>query len=153
MEIKISPNQRGFNLLELMIVISVIALLISVSGYAWQVMVRRGNEAAAITHLTKINTAQAYFASRRKGTFAKGFVELVRTNLLERSFRKEVPVVDGYRFTLKRLSNRSFELHAEPESRGLISGTGTRSYYLDSSQHAITYTDEERPATAEDEEL
>lgn len=94
-------TELGFNLIELMIVIAVIALLISISGYAWQVMIRRGNEAAAVAFVNKINTAQAYFASKHQGRFAASFRLLVADNLLDKVFDDETPVIDGYRFLLK----------------------------------------------------
>jgi len=141
--------------LELMIVISVIALLISVSGYAWQIIVRRGNEAAAVTHVKKINTAQAYFASKHKGRFAESLTVLAKANLLEKSFNAAIPVVDGYRFTLKTddSPSRYFSLNADPEIGGGIRATGSSHYFLDSASHSITVTEDERPADSDDPSL
>lgn len=148
-------KEAGFNLIELMIVIAVIALLISISGYAWQVMVRRGNEVAAVAFLSKINTAQAYFASKNKGRFAARFPELVAANLLEKSFDRDLAVIDGYIFTLKveDSRSRSFVVNADPEISKGIGTTGTSHYYLDSESHSITSTEEERPASRDDPSL
>lgn len=145
-------QQAGFNLIELMLVMAIIALLISVSGYAWQIMIRRCNEAAAVAYLNKINTAQAFYASRHKGRFADSFHDLVDSNLIGRYFDAEMPLVDGYHFTLVTENDRSnyFSINADPAVGGGIKATGTSHYFLDSSSHSITATDEDRKATAVD---
>jgi len=145
-------GQAGFNLIELMIVIAIIALLISVSGYAWQVMIRRGNETAAISHITKINTAQAYFASKHKGKFAAEFAELVGQNLISDQFDDLTPTVDGYVFTLKTSEKGAFSysISADPLVSSGINATGTTHYYLDSAGHTIRITEEDRPANRDD---
>ncbi|MEP6901298.1 MAG: prepilin-type N-terminal cleavage/methylation domain-containing protein, partial [Actinomycetota bacterium] len=51
-------SQAGFNLIELMIVIAIIALLIGVGVPAWQSMVRRGNETTAAQTIQTIKTLQ-----------------------------------------------------------------------------------------------
>ncbi len=148
-------NECGFNLIELMIVIAVIALLISISGYAWQVMIRRGNEAAAIGFVNKINTAQAYFASKNKGRFAANFGQLVKDNLMDKTFDSDQPVIDGYKFTMKTENKPGnfFSINADPEIGSGLRATGTTRYYLDSASHAITFTEEQRSANASDPSL
>ena len=145
-------GEAGFSLLELMVVIAIIAILISVSGYAWQVMVRRGNEAAAVSYLNKINVAQVYFASKHRGRFAKTLIELVDSELLDKKFGKPDAVVDGYRFTLRTAESPSdsFSINADPVIGSGIRATGTSHYFLDSSSHSMTSTEEDRPATAAD---
>ncbi len=90
-------------------------------------MVRRGNEAAAIAFVNKINTAQAYFASRNKGRFAKGFPVLVEAKLLDKQFNTKEPVVDGYRFRL-RVEDGDFNyysVNADPAVSGGLRSIGT----------------------------
>lgn len=145
-------KQRGFNLLELMIVMAIIGLLIGVSGYAWQVVVRRGNEAAAISFIKKINEAQAYYASKHQGKFANSFEKLVELNILDKRFADERPAIDGYTFELQAEEKPSkfYSVSAVPEVQDGFRSTGTSNFYLDSTQHTITFTDESRPANAND---
>ncbi len=145
-------NERGFNLLELMIVMAIIGLLIGVSGYAWQIIIKRGNEAAAVSFINKINTAQAYYASKHQGKFATTFDELVDLNIMDKRFAGEKPAVDGYVFEIKAEGKptKFYSVSAVPEVSGGVRATGNSSYYLDSTQHTITFTDENRPATTDD---
>jgi prepilin-type N-terminal cleavage/methylation domain-containing protein len=152
---KFNRDERGFNLIELMIVIAIIGLLIGISGFAWQVMVRRGNEAAALGYINKINTAQAHFASKHHGRFAATFDQLIRLNLLDKRFEGESPVLDGYVFSMKAEEKpvKFFSVNADPEVATGVTATGHTSYYLDSTLHTITFTDEARPATARDDSM
>ena len=149
---RFNKNERGFNLIELMIVIAIIGLLIGISGYAWQVMVRRGNEAAALGYINKINTAQAHYASKHHGRFAATFDQLIKLNLLDKRFDGERPVLDGYVFSLKAEEKpvKSYSVNADPEVAGGVTATGHTHYYLDSTLHTITFTNEDRPAGAQD---
>jgi prepilin-type N-terminal cleavage/methylation domain-containing protein len=62
-----SRDQRGFNLIELMIVIAIIGLLIGVGTIAWQAVIRSGNETAAAQSIDNIRKFQAQYASRTRG--------------------------------------------------------------------------------------
>ena len=149
-----SRDQRGFNLIELMIVIAIIGLLIGVGTLAWQAVIRSGNEATAAASVDNIRKFQAQYASRNKGNFAS-FDELVAKVGLDEAFKGERPVKNGYIFVMTvepgSASKPSFySITADPQVAEGVTASGTRHFYTDSSLSTIKGTDENRPAKADD---
>ena len=146
-------DERGFNLIELMIVIAIIGLLIGVGSIAWGAMIRAGNENAAAQTLDRIRTYQAQYASRNRGRFAT-FDQLVTASGLDEKFTGERPVVNGYVFTLtleepSAARPASYKVNADPQVPTGITATGTRFFYTDSAIGTIKANDTQ-PAKAED---
>jgi len=138
-------DQRGFNLIELMIVIAIIGLLIGVGSLAWQAVIRSGNETTAAQSLDNIRKFQSQYAARNKGTFGS-FDELIRTVQLDEKFAGETPVVNGYTFRMvitpaSSNSPSKYELWADPQATG-VTGTGTRHFYTSSAISTIKGSDE-----------
>jgi prepilin-type N-terminal cleavage/methylation domain-containing protein len=146
-------DERGFNLIELMIVIAIIGLLIGVGSIAWGAMIRAGNETAAAQTLDRIRTYQAQYASRNRGRFAS-FDQLVTASGLDEKFTGERPVVNGYVYTM-RLEEPSdskpsfYSINADPQVPTGVTATGTRYFYTDSAIGGIKANDTQ-PAKAED---
>lgn len=147
-------DQRGFNLIELMIVIAIIGLLIGVGSLAWQAVIRSGNETTAAQSVDNIRKFQAQYASRNKGNFAT-FDELIAKAGLDEGFKGERPVKNGYIFTMvveqTSASKPAFySISADPQVSEGVTATGTRHFYTDSTLSMIKATDENRPAKADD---
>ncbi len=152
--IRASRDQRGFNLIELMIVIAIIGLLIGVGTLAWQAVIRSGNETTAAQQMKNLTAFEAQYASRNKGNFSD-FNGLVDKMGLDEVFKAQPAVKNGYVFTLTVVApagstTASYELRADPQNGEGVSASGTRHFYFNSSLSTIRATDENRPATAED---
>ncbi len=143
-------NQQGFNLIELMIVIAIIALLIGVGIPAYKQMVNNGNETSAAQSIQTIKTLQIGYAGKHQGKFAPNFDELIKSAQLDERFAGENPIVNGYIFkmTVQEPSGTKpafYSINADPQE-----GSGTGHYYFDSTLGTTKMTQENRPAKAED---
>ncbi len=148
-------DQAGFNLIELMIVIAIIALLVAVGIPAWSSMVRAGNETSAAQTIQTIRTCQATYSGKNKGKFAS-FADLVKSGCLDSDkFSSEQAVIAGYVFVQKveepsGTKPAFFAVNADPQVGDGIQRTGDRHFYFDSTLGAVKVTDENRPAKADD---
>jgi prepilin-type N-terminal cleavage/methylation domain-containing protein len=148
-----NKNRRGFSLVELMIVISIIGILVAIGIPAWQSSVRATNEAAAITHLQRISTAQVtYFNTKNRAGYGT-FDQLAGGSYLSKQFAGEAPLVDGYIYKMTLIAKSGneppgFAVNADPQKPTGITATGSRFFYT-SSDTGIT-SNSEKPAGPDD---
>jgi len=130
-------SERGFTLIELMIVIAIIALMIGAATYAFRSAQIQGHETATIKALDTIGVVELQFFNTHNRNFGT-FEQLVKEGLLDSRFSGNPPVVDGYTLTLKltpKTPNQqsSYTLNADPQQSEGIGATGRNHFYIDST--------------------
>jgi prepilin-type N-terminal cleavage/methylation domain-containing protein len=151
---KTKKNQRGFSLIELMIVIAIIGILIGVGVAGYRSAIKAANEAAAVKTLRSIADQQMlYFNAHQRNAFGT-FEEMRKENLLDSRFDGTTPVVDGYVYTMKVIPKSTtaqpgYTINADPQVPTGVSATGKNHYYVDSDTNTI-HVNDNQPAAVTD---
>lgn len=147
-------TERGFSLVELMIVISIIGILLAISIPAWQASVRSTNEASAIAGLQRISTAQVTYYNTRNRSGYGTFEQLSGGGYLGKEFTGDTPLVNGYIFSMTLMAKSGnqppgYSINADPQKPTGLTATGTRFFYVGSDVGTPTSNSDKR-ASPED---
>jgi len=147
-------GERGFSLIELMIVIAIIGILIAVGVTGWKAAVKAANEAAAIKTLRTIAEQQMLYYNSHQRTAFGTFDEMLKENMLDKRFEGTTPVVEGYVFQMRVIPKSTtnqpgYAVNADPQVTEGVSATGKNHFYFDSDSNTI-HVNPTQPATATD---
>jgi prepilin-type N-terminal cleavage/methylation domain-containing protein len=147
-------NQRGFSLIELLIVIAIILIIITIAVPKLSTAKRFAQETAALRAIQTINTAEVQYNSQF-GRYATSLAELgPPANGQPGASGADVIASDlaqgekeGYKFSVTGNGN-TYVVNANPVTFGT---TGTHTYYSDQSM-VVRVNDGPEPATANSKE-
>jgi prepilin-type N-terminal cleavage/methylation domain-containing protein len=150
-------NQRGFTLIELMIVIAIIGILIGAATIGWRAAVRAGNEAATIKALQTMASVEIQYYNTHQRNFGT-FEQMVKEQMLDSRFTSgNPPTIDGYIYTLKvtpKTANgqTTYTVNADPQQSDGVGSTGKNHFYMDSTAGTI-HVNPDQPAGPNDPPL
>jgi type IV pilus assembly protein PilA len=127
-------NEKGFSLIELLIVVAIIGIIAAIAIPNLLKSRQAANEASAIGSVRTIGTAQATYQSTRGlgRNFAPDMAALLADNAIDTVLAAGSK--SGFEFLMNGYVaapgvNSGFDANANPESSGNF-GTGNRSFYV-----------------------
>ena len=128
-------NQKGFSLIELLVVVIIIAIIAAIAIPSLLASRRAANEASAIAGLRTIHSGQAtYLTTVAGGTYAAALADLGTANVIDDDL--SLGNRNGYTFTFPSAGTAS--LHCAAAAPTTPGSTGVR--YFGINQDGVIHT-------------
>ena len=123
--------QKGFSLIELLIVVALIGVIASIAVPSYISSRRGARESAAISNMRTLISAEGAFLSTTGGyTQYASLSQLSSLSLIESTFVNNSGVKDGYLFVLTQPDITSYNITAAPQT---ADAAQMRYFYADQS--------------------
>ena len=123
--------QKGFSLIELLIVVAMIGVISSIAIPSYITSRRSAREAAAVSNVRGLISAEgAYLSSTGGYTQYASLSQLTSQNLIESTFVNNSGVKDGYLFQITQPDMTSYIITADPQT---ADASTMRYFYADQS--------------------
>ena len=134
-------NQKGFSLIELLVVVIIIAIIAAIAIPSLLASRRAANESSALATLRTINSAQMTYQATagNRTNFAADGPALFGQGLLDSLFNNATPSKSGYDYTIVGTNGPGAEhcASADPSS----ASTGTNYFGVSNENGGVVVTD------------